>query len=765
MTSSTWRKHIAVWRNRLYLYPPPEAMPHTRLFWLATGIVTLLALLFAGYFILYLTGRHDAYITSAEDLGIMDQAIWSTLHGQLFHQTICNFVNDTNCSGIHGISRFAIHFEPILFPVSLFYLIWPNPKTLLVMQSLVVASGAFPAFWLARLRLRNELAAVVISLLYLLDPALQQATVFDFHAVTFTASFLLFMLYFMYTRRTVWLFVFAILSMACKENIPLVIALFGLWMMLFQQRLRSGLALVIISLGWLVLGLFVVHMFSPTGHSLLVSRYAALGNSPPAIVRYVLFHPVSIIRAYVIEPNHMFYLRVLLSPMSYLPIFAPWVLVLAVPTLAINLLSSDPNMYSGFYQYNADIVPILIFSTIEGIVVILWLVQWLSQLFSSHLLPSSRTRTATESDGRAPTDIDPSTRNVSPSRWIYILLLVVLLSLTTYNTVRANMLRGAMPFSAVETEAFHGATQYIPNYQWPQPNAHTALAQHFIDMIPPAASLSAQSRLVPHLSHRLNIYLFPYADDQADYIFLDVLGNTYPLLQSNYIRAVKNILLGGKYGVVAAQDGYLLLKRGLPSVGLSPYSPTLVNGNIDYQLPNLPTEFCSFVHVAPRQVQNPLQTTFNALDGSASALNAVGLAVLTPQVYSLSNGSMQITTYWKVNKPTQAPVQMLVTVTDKYGKDHFVITFFPSLTWCPTNAWQPGEVYTTVSDIFVLSGLPNGLAHVSLSLLSLAEPYSTIHTVMDVQNWFPMQVDQAPASVVATHGNRALQVATISIVP
>src|SRR5205823_2068994 len=241
----TWRKHIAVWRNRLYLYPAPDAMPQTRLFWLATGLVTLAALLFAGYFSFYLTGRHAAYITSAEDLGIMDQAIWSTLHGQLFHLTICNTINDTNCSSIQGISRFAIHFEPILFLVSLFYLVCANPKTLLVIQSLVVASGAFPAFWLARLRLRNELAAVFIALLYLLYPAQQQATIYDFHAVTFTAALLLFTLYFMYTRRTVWLFIFAILSMACKEEIPLTIIIFGLWSMLFQQRWRSGLALVL----------------------------------------------------------------------------------------------------------------------------------------------------------------------------------------------------------------------------------------------------------------------------------------------------------------------------------------------------------------------------------------------------------------------------------------------------------------------------------------------------------------------------------------
>src|SRR5712691_11507389 len=208
-------------------------MPRTPLFCIAIGLVSLMALLFSGFFIAFVTSRQDAFLTAAEDMGNMDQAVWSIIHGQILHQTICNVVSDTNCYSAAGFSRFAIHFEPMLFPVSLFYVIWSSPKTLLVLQTLIVASGAFPAFWLARLRLRNELAAVAIALVYLLYPAQQQATIFDFHAVTFTTSLLLFMLYFMYTRRTLWLFVFAILSMACKEEIPAVIALFGLWTMLF----------------------------------------------------------------------------------------------------------------------------------------------------------------------------------------------------------------------------------------------------------------------------------------------------------------------------------------------------------------------------------------------------------------------------------------------------------------------------------------------------------------------------------------------------
>lgn len=228
MNKVAWKKHLQVWRSRLYLYPEPEPMAHTILFWLALVLVILMILLFSGYFIVLLTTKQDAFLTSAEDLGIMDQAVWSVTHWQWLHQTICNIVSDTNCYSTAGISRFAIHFEPILFVVSLLYSIWSGPKTLLVVQTLVVASGALPAFWLARLRLRNELAAAAIALVYLLYPALQQDTTFDFHAVTLTASPLMFTLYSMDTRRTVWLFIFAVLAMACKEEISLMVAAFGI---------------------------------------------------------------------------------------------------------------------------------------------------------------------------------------------------------------------------------------------------------------------------------------------------------------------------------------------------------------------------------------------------------------------------------------------------------------------------------------------------------------------------------------------------------
>ncbi len=745
----TWRKRIVIWRNRLYLYPPPEAMPRTLSFWIATGLVALLAILFAAYFILYLTGRHDAYITSAEDLGIVDQAVWSVVHGQLLHQTICDIVSDTNCYSVQGISRFAIHFEPILFPVSLLYLLWPNPKTLLVLQTLVVASGAFPAFWLARLRLRNEWAAVVIALLYLLYPAQQQATIYDFHAVTFTAALLLFTLYFMYTRRTTWMFVCAILAMACKEEMPLVIILLGLWSALFQQRWRSGLALSLLAAVWLVVGYYTMHVFSPTGHPLLIARYAALGSSPLSIAKHVLLHPFGILRTYVFEHYHEQYLRILLAPVAYLPLLAPWALVLAVPSLALNLLSSNYNMYSGYFQYNAEIVPMLIFATIEGIVVLLWLAQWVTR----RLLTTQGSQAERKGPPAATRETQPIMAR-SGARLVHLALLVVIMATLLYQMKGAVAARGALPFSSFNMDGFQGLTEYSPQFQWPASTPHINLAQRFIDMIPASASVSAQSHLVPHVSERTDIYLFPYGDDHADYIFLDVTGNTYPLLGFGYIREVKKVLFSGNYGVAAAQDGYLLLKRGLPPPGISPYSAynNPQSGNTDV-IRQLPASFCSFTQVKPSQVQEPMNVTFSAADGAAD-MNLVGV-----HTYAF-NTTLQLNTFWRVGSTPRLPVRLLVVATDKTGKDHFVSIDFPALSWCPTNTWQPGTTFAVMTDVLSMGGIPKGLAHISLALLPTTHPFSTI---MNVQDWFSTRVSNASANVRSDHNGKALRVASVSI--
>ena len=750
MMNATWRKRFSVISSRLYLYPTPEPLPRKRLFWIALGLVTLAVIVFCAYFIIFLTTRHDALLTNAEDLGIMDQAIWNTIHGNMLHQTICNIISDANCYGPDGITRFAIHFEPILFPVSLLYLFWADPKALLVLQTLVVATGAYPAFLLARLRLRNDLAAAGIAVLYLLYPAQEQATVYDFHAVTFTAALLLFTLYFMYTRRTILLFVFAVLAMACKEEIPLVIIMFGLWSMLFQRRWRSGLALALLGAVWFALTMLVIMPhFSPTGQPMLIGRYGALGKGPVQIITNIVLHPGAFLHQYVLESSHIFYLRLLLTPAGYLPVLAPWVLVLALPSLAVNMLSSNVQMYTGLYQYNAEIVPVLIFAAIEAIVLVLWLVQFMLARLRMRML---------RQQGLSADDIPAPVR----TRWSFMRilhtgLLAFMVCWTIFYAVRAD-------------SAFHGQLPFSAGFQWPVVTPHDALAQRFIAMIPPTASVAAQSRLVPHLSHRDKIYQFPYGDGittpsiAADYIFLDVTTDIYPFFAyPTYTLEVKKLLFGGSYGVVAAQDGYLLLKRGAPSPGLSPASVVQPDSDFDTirAMPNLPDNFCSNIYVSPQVIDNPLRVIFTAPGGD---LKLVGADVGAPSSFSHTAGYMTITTYWQVTAPITSAFQILFLATAGDGKEYMATTNVPALLWCQTNTWKPGAVIRLTSGLFGFqnSHIPNGLVHISMALLPLTQPSSKI---MDVSARLPLHVVKVPKSVSPTRGTNALQLKPIKLTP
>ena len=59
----------------------------------------------------------------------------------------------TNIEGL--TNRLGTHVEPILLPISLLYVVWSDPRLLLLLQSLVVALGAWPVYLIGRHALRD----------------------------------------------------------------------------------------------------------------------------------------------------------------------------------------------------------------------------------------------------------------------------------------------------------------------------------------------------------------------------------------------------------------------------------------------------------------------------------------------------------------------------------------------------------------------------------------------------------------------------------
>ena len=179
---------------------------------LSLAAVWLLILAFVITFATLSLRRHAALGSNGMDLGNVNQALWNTAHG--------DFMAFTNMAPIRN--RLALHVEPILLLFVPFYWVGlGGPKLLLVVQAIVVGVGALPLYWLARDVISNQqigkpanqqapssksqvsllptsysLLLIVFPLAYLLLPALEAAVMYDFHAVTLAATFLLFAFYF-----------------------------------------------------------------------------------------------------------------------------------------------------------------------------------------------------------------------------------------------------------------------------------------------------------------------------------------------------------------------------------------------------------------------------------------------------------------------------------------------------------------------------------------------------------------------------------------
>jgi uncharacterized membrane protein len=471
--------------------------------YLSTGTVLtwLLVLVYMLLFIIISVGQHRALGSHTYDLVNMDQAVWNTLQGRPLAFSIVPGVD----------SRLAFHFEPILLPISLFYLIYENAETLLLLQTIIVALGAWPVYWIARDKLNSQLAGVTFAWLYLMYPPLQAANVFDFHAVTLAAPFLLFAIHAILNGHRGRAIFFCILAMGCKEDIPLLVVMLGLWVLVFNRDKRLGFVLAGLGMVWFVIAFqIVIPHYAPAGINPYMTRYSEWGSSQREILINLVTNPAGLFK-YLLRPTHLTYYKDLLFPLNFLSLLAPHWLLLSGPSLAINLLSNQlAQKVANQFHYTAPIVPFVITAAIFGT----------SRLIS--LIPKDRS---------------------SLRSGILSFVLVSMIGTTVYQ------------------QYYYGYTPLAYTFSWPQITEHVRIGHTLLAQIPADAIVSAQSDLGPQISHREHIYLFPRVDD-ADFVVLDVTSTIYPMVNyEQYWQEVMGVL-AQDFGVVHSQDGYLILKRG-----------------------------------------------------------------------------------------------------------------------------------------------------------------------------------------------------------
>ncbi|MBN1993595.1 MAG: DUF2079 domain-containing protein [Anaerolineae bacterium] len=468
----------------------------------------ILALMMAAYAVFFsaqLLLHHYSFGTRAMDVASMDQATWNTLHGRFFQQTNHPFVT----------SRLGLHVEPIFLPLSLLYLIYSGPETLFVFESIVVALGAIPVFALARHKLHNHHLALLFAFIYLMFPAIQGANMVEFHPITLTPTFLLAAFYFLETERPKLFALFAVLAVSCKEDVSLLILMMGLYALVIKRRYLWGGLTIGLALAWALLAVFVIPPLFADTRNIHWDRYDHLGASAPDILLN-LFRQPRLFLAQLQAANALTYLRLLLTPTAFTALFNPVTLLLALPSLGINLLSNfTPMQEANRLIYAAPLVPAILISSIYGVAN---LKSWLADKY----------------------------RLLSPAV-VYTLLGLALLLATLIYHAQYGFFSGGGQFRGWEAITPH----------------HRAAAQIFAQ-IPPDAAVSAQDSLVPHLSQRQKIYIFDRVND-AEYLVFDVSEDAWPLHPLDLRHRIEQFL-AKDFGVVDAYDGYLLLAKNRPNL-------------------------------------------------------------------------------------------------------------------------------------------------------------------------------------------------------
>lgn len=326
------------------------------------GALIALFGLIAGYTIIMGTwaiNRYMSFHATLWDMGLMLQAIWNTTHGRILHETV-------NLG--FSASRLAVaHWEIIYLPLALIYRIIPSIPMLLCIQTLILACGIIPIFKLATKKLTSPLAGTLIALAYLFYPALHGANLFDLHGLTLATTFLLFAFYYLDQAKLAPMLISAVLSMACREDVALVIFSLGLFAWIKKGQRRMAIPLVLLSTAWLAAFFLRFHFF---GAPEMAERTSMVPNWEHLSLNNFIRSPIqtiAIIVRYLLSQENIKYLAKLALPVIGLCFLSIDILLIAAPTLLLNLLSQWPQMHQIEYHYTATITPFIFLAAIQGL--------------------------------------------------------------------------------------------------------------------------------------------------------------------------------------------------------------------------------------------------------------------------------------------------------------------------------------------------------------------------------------------------------------
>ena len=481
----------------------------------AAWLVLLCTVLFAFVFGQLGVQNQRNFGTWSYDMGIYDQAIWLVSRGRSF-------------ISVRGLDFWGHHFNPILLLFVPFYWLGAGPEFLYVVQACVLALGAVPTYLIARDKFKNPWMGAVFAFVFLMYAPVQWISWAMFHPEAMVITPLLFAWWFATKERWGWFFAMVLLALSTREDAALAVIMMGLVLLVYMRHapdhrriVQRCVAVMVLGAAWYFATTKLILPFFNDGKEpfYITYFYGNYGDTTPEILTTILRHPDRVVHDAVQHDRLVFY-KQMSWPLGWVYLANPLGLLMALPQLLASVIGLSPYARMIRYQYTSVMIAPIIISSIHGGYA-LW-----------------RFRVA---------------RAILPA-WL-------LLCAYTSNV--------AWSPSPLNDKSFG---------VWSQPHPRHESLRTALTYVPDDAAVSASYQLLPHLSHRRQIYDWPNPfwasvwgnDDCAhlpdpttiDYVAIDLsqVGASNQTLFDNMIKP------GGPFDVVFEDANVIVAKR----VGTTP---------------------------------------------------------------------------------------------------------------------------------------------------------------------------------------------------
>lgn len=286
----------------------------------------------------------------------------------MYHNMKNTFLPTVSCERNQLLSHFAVHFSPALYVFLPIYFIIPHPLTIAVCQTVAIYSAVIPFILIMKHRKLPDINIILLTIVFFANTAFAKGCYFDFHENCLLPPFLMWMFYFYEKKKTIPMFIFALLTLMVKEDAFIYVCIFALFIFIANKDFKKSTVLVMCAVVYFIAACTYLENF---GTGIMSNRYDVLINDNEGllgIVKTVFKNP-----AYAIEqifssevPDaKLIYFIQMFAPLAFIPLMPknPTRYILALPVL-LNLLTDYPYQYDIKFQYGFGITSLMLYACI-----------------------------------------------------------------------------------------------------------------------------------------------------------------------------------------------------------------------------------------------------------------------------------------------------------------------------------------------------------------------------------------------------------------